>query len=108
MSPRCTESTDEPYGVRVWRTIRNLWTRMEENVFIKVGNGSKTKYWKDVWIDQAPLRELFPDLFQICENQDANVVYCSTSESVSLHHKLELDNARTYLRSFELLDQERW
>ncbi|KAF3647188.1 putative TMV resistance protein N-like [Capsicum annuum] len=71
MSPWCTKSTNEPS--RVWRTIRNLWPKMKENLFIKVVNGNKTKFWNDVWIDQSPLRELFPDLFQICDNPDVRV-----------------------------------
>ncbi|WMV31780.1 hypothetical protein MTR67_025165 [Solanum verrucosum] len=70
----CTKITSEPYGVGVWRTIRNLWPQMEGNVYIKVGNGNKTKFWKDGWIDQTSLRELFPDLFLICENPDARTI----------------------------------
>ncbi|KAG5622408.1 hypothetical protein H5410_007626 [Solanum commersonii] len=46
---------------------------MEGNVYIKVGNGNKTKFWKDGWIDQTSLRELFPDLYLISENPDARV-----------------------------------
>ena len=78
LNPWCTKITSEPYGVGVWRTIRNLWPQMEGNVYIKVGNGNKTKFWKDGWIDQTSLRELFPDLFLICENPDARVSDCWT------------------------------
>ena len=46
-NPWCTKITSGPYGVGVWRTIRNLWPRMEGNMFIKVGNGNKTIFWKD-------------------------------------------------------------
>lgn len=53
---------------------------METNLYIKVGNGTKTKIWKAVLIDQSPLRDLFPDLFQICGNPDANVRDCWTEQ----------------------------
>ncbi|WMV10712.1 hypothetical protein MTR67_004097 [Solanum verrucosum] len=50
----------------------------------QVGSGTKTKFWKDVWIDQSPLRDLFPDLFQICGNPDANVGDCWTEQGWDL------------------------
>lgn len=53
LNPWCTKITSEPYGVGVWRTIRNLWPQMEGNMYFKVGNGYKTKFWKDGWIDQT-------------------------------------------------------
>ncbi|WMV11771.1 hypothetical protein MTR67_005156 [Solanum verrucosum] len=80
LNPWCTEITTEPYGVGAWRSIRNLWSQMETNLYIKVGSGSKTKFWKDVWIDQSPLR----DLFQICGNPDANVGDCWTKQGWDL------------------------
>ncbi|WMV41703.1 hypothetical protein MTR67_035088 [Solanum verrucosum] len=84
LNPWCTETTTEPYGVGAWRSIRNLWSQMETNLYIKVGSGTKTKFWKDVGIDQSPLRDLFPDLFQICGNPDANVGDCWTEQGWDL------------------------
>ena len=52
LNPYCTKITYGPYGVGLWRTIRNLWPPMEGNMYIKVGNGNKTKFWKDGWIEQ--------------------------------------------------------
>ena len=49
-------------------------------MYIKVGNGNKTKFWKDGRIHQTSLRELFPDLFLICENPDARVSDCWTEQ----------------------------
>lgn len=57
---------------------------MEADLFIKVGSGSKTKFWKDIWIEQSSLRDVFPDLFQICENPDANVSDCWTEQGWDL------------------------
>ena len=54
-SPWCTEMVTDTYGVGVWRTIRNLWQLMEHNICLKVGNGAKTKFWRDRWLDQTPL-----------------------------------------------------
>lgn len=44
--------------VRVWRTIRNSWPQMEENIFIKVGMVTKLDFGgMVVWI--KPLSETF-------------------------------------------------
>ena len=51
INPWCTENVSEPYGVGVWRTIRNLWPQAEANLFLKVGNGNKTKFWKGGWVN---------------------------------------------------------
>ena len=40
---------------------KNFLWKMEGNMYIKVGKGNKTIFWKDGWIDQTPLSELFPD-----------------------------------------------
>jgi len=45
---------------------------MKVDLYIKVGNDSKTRFWKDFWIEQFPLR----NLFQICVSLDANVGDC--------------------------------
>ena len=47
LNPWCTENVSEPYGVGVWRTIRNLWPQTEANLFLKVGNGNKTKFLEE-------------------------------------------------------------
>lgn len=88
LSPWCAQNTGEPYGVGVWRTIRSMWPQMEANLFIKVGNGSKTRFWKDIWLEQSSLR----DLFQICENPDGNVSDCWTEQGCNLVFKRFLND----------------
>ncbi|WMV54052.1 hypothetical protein MTR67_047437 [Solanum verrucosum] len=54
-----------------------LWRYTEE----------RNALWKEVIIakyDQSPLRDLFPDLFQICGNPDANVGDCWTEQGWDL------------------------
>ncbi|KAG5576514.1 hypothetical protein H5410_056648 [Solanum commersonii] len=63
-------NTSRYYSLSDWRK--------EGIKHVKVGNGNKTKFWKDGWIDQTSLRELFLDLFLICENPDARVSDCWT------------------------------
>ncbi|WMV26208.1 hypothetical protein MTR67_019593 [Solanum verrucosum] len=102
LNPWCTEIVSEPYGWGVWRTIRALWNSMEENVFLKVGNGNKIKFWRDGWIDQIPLSESFPDLFSICNNPEARVCECWTTQGWdlsfrSLLNDWEVDRVASFL-----------
>ncbi|KAH0634712.1 hypothetical protein KY290_035831 [Solanum tuberosum] len=79
-SPWCTQMVPDTYGVGVWRTIRNLWQLMEDTICLKVGNGAKTKFWRDRWFDQTPLKEAFPDLFLICVNPEVTIQECWSTQ----------------------------
>lgn len=35
-----------------------------------LGNGKKICFWHDVWIEGCPLKICFPNLFDICNQQD--------------------------------------
>ena len=51
---------------------------MDGKMYIKVGNGSKTKILER-WLDRSNLSwGIFSDLFLICENPDAKVSDCWT------------------------------
>jgi hypothetical protein len=39
----------------------------------RIGNGRKTKFWHDVWLEDCPLKNKFPRLFRICRQQDWSV-----------------------------------
>jgi hypothetical protein len=41
--------------------------------FIKfgVGDGSRIRFWHDIWCGEQPLKEAFPDFFQIASNKEA-------------------------------------
>lgn len=40
---------------------------------LKVGNGSNTSLWKDSWLTEEPLMDLFPELFKLCDTPDISV-----------------------------------
>lgn len=68
----------------VGRTIRDLWSYLEENPTFSVGRGDNFKFWRDGWIEQAPLSESFPDLYSICTNPDAKVCDCWSAQGWDL------------------------
>ncbi|WMV31952.1 hypothetical protein MTR67_025337 [Solanum verrucosum] len=58
-----TSMVTNTYGTSLWRTIRNLWPKLRGNCKIKIGNGVKVSFWEDSWLEQGPLKTLFPDVF---------------------------------------------
>lgn len=62
-----TEDETTPYNCSVWRSIRNLWPLVTSRSRCKVGNGEKVSFWKDTWCGQGPLRQTFPELYNLCQ-----------------------------------------
>lgn len=49
-SPWCSNEVNSTYRMVVWRAIRSLWPKLQCNFRMRIGNGSKTLFWKDIWI----------------------------------------------------------
>ena len=39
-----------------------------------MGDGSRTRFWHDIWCEDRQLKEYFPKLFCLARNMDAMVV----------------------------------
>jgi hypothetical protein len=57
-----------------------LWSDMQQmkQIYLsgrrmKVGNGRNTSFWWDAWCDQIPLIDRFPEIFDICIEQNMTV-----------------------------------
>ena len=50
-----------------------------------MGDGTRVKFWDDVWCRDHPLKEEFPDLYNISWTREASVfeVMCYANERVS-------------------------
>ena len=50
-----------------------------------MGDGSRVKFWDDVWCRDRPLKEEFPDLYNISRTREASVfeVMSYTNERVT-------------------------
>ncbi|KAF3653304.1 putative transcription elongation factor SPT5 -like protein 1 [Capsicum annuum] len=64
-------STGKKQGV--WRSIRNWWRFLKSHTVIKVHDGNRTSFWKDSWLGNKSLFEIFLDMFDLalhkCEDQ---------------------------------------
>ncbi|XP_021980661.1 uncharacterized protein LOC110876808 [Helianthus annuus] len=43
---------------------------------VKVGDGSGTRFWKDVWIGQSTLKGSYPAIYQLAKNKNGLVADC--------------------------------
>ena len=44
----CTNEVTILYVVSIWKTIRSFWTKLAGNIKLKIGNGAKVLFRKDV------------------------------------------------------------
>ncbi|WMV43211.1 hypothetical protein MTR67_036596 [Solanum verrucosum] len=68
-----TRMVTDTYGINLWRSIRNLWPKLRENSSIRTEDGRKVLFWEDKWLDQAPLRDTFNDIYTLNQQQRATV-----------------------------------
>lgn len=52
-----------PYGTSPWKGIMNLFQDYKKGLRVEVGNGQGTKFWKDRWCGNQPLKREFPSVF---------------------------------------------
>ena len=61
------------HGVGLWKFIRAGWDTFFRFVQIRVGDGSRTRFWDDVWCLDVPLKEAFPGLYRLACIKDVTV-----------------------------------
>lgn len=51
----CSNSVPGPYGVSLWKTIRQGWPMFLHYIQYEVGDGLRVKFWQDVWCGESSL-----------------------------------------------------
>ncbi|XP_035544454.1 uncharacterized protein LOC108983424 isoform X2 [Juglans regia] len=69
----CTNEVRGGYGVGLWRYIRGGWQCFENNVRFVVGQGTRIKFWQNVWCGERSLERAFPALYNIAINREASI-----------------------------------
>jgi hypothetical protein len=60
-----------PYGVGLWKNIRKDWIHFARNLRFEVGDGTRIKFWTDSWCERGPLKESFPEMYNISRDKEA-------------------------------------
>uniref|UniRef100_M1CD35 Uncharacterized protein n=1 Tax=Solanum tuberosum TaxID=4113 RepID=M1CD35_SOLTU len=76
----------------VWRSISDLWDLVLERSYCKVGNGRKVAFWMDKWCGQVPLSQRFPDLYDLCQMQQATIAELWNDHGWNLHFRRNLND----------------
>jgi len=61
----CSLDSHGSHGVGLWKNIRKGWSLFSSHTRFILGNGSRIRFWDDVWCGEMPLKEAFPGLFDI-------------------------------------------
>jgi hypothetical protein len=62
----CSLAPVGPHGVGLWKNIRRGWSLFCRHVRFELGDGSRIRFWFDVWCGELPLKEAFPVLIWPC------------------------------------------
>lgn len=65
----------DPYRVSLQKAISKEWVFFNSTISFVIGDGSRVKFWKDIWCSEEPLSEMFPNLFALIEAKEATVAY---------------------------------
>jgi hypothetical protein len=63
-----------PHWVCLWRYISRGWRLFSSHTRFDLVDGSKIRFWDDVWCGEAILKEAFPGLYNIASAKDASIV----------------------------------
>ena len=69
----CTKKVSIPYGISLWRTIRQGWPVFSKSIQFEVGVGDIIKFWLYVWCGSSILREAFLELYNISCNKESSI-----------------------------------
>ena len=84
----CTKSINGPYGVSLWKYIQRGWTKFSCFIKFEVADGTRIKFWLDVWCGALSLKESYPELYFIARDGEVLVVDHLHLHNESVHWEL--------------------
>jgi hypothetical protein len=69
----CSLDPHRSHRVGIWKNIRKGWSLFCSHIRLILGNGSKIRFWDEVWCEEMPLKKAFPVLYDIARDKDALV-----------------------------------
>jgi hypothetical protein len=69
----CSSVISGSHGVGLWKHICNGWQVFTRHIRFDPGDGSKIRFWEDIWCGDRALKEAFPGLFSIASYKEASI-----------------------------------
>jgi hypothetical protein len=93
-------------GSPFWKSLHKIKALFKLGARHEVRDGSRTFFWLDWWCGEGPLKDRFPALFAICDNQFALVQQVCEPERLNIRFRRLLDQAgvQDWLSLLELTD----
>ena len=67
----CSGECRNSFRTGLWKEIRKDWEIVRLNAKFVIGDGSRVRFWKDVWGGEEALCITFPTLFSLAVQKDA-------------------------------------
>ena len=69
----CSKIPTGPYGVGLWKFIHSGWDKFSRMLKFEVGDGSRIRFWPNVWCIDGSLKDVYPELFCLARDKNACV-----------------------------------
>lgn len=63
-------------GSQFWKGLIDIRSDIEKGLIFKANNSKSILFWQDVWIQNVPLRLIFPKIYSICRDKLCLVYDC--------------------------------
>ena len=77
-----------------WQDLHKVKHLFKWGAIFRMKSGKKTFFSQDVWLDNIPPKQKYPDLYNICEDPFATVAECNYEHGweIGLHRYLSQRN----------------
>jgi hypothetical protein len=77
------------HGVGLWKFICMGWQNFRRFCKFDVGEGSKIRFWDDIWCGERALKEEFPSLFSIARFKEASIANNMEPSNISIQWNIQ-------------------
>jgi hypothetical protein len=77
------------HGVGLWKFICMGWQNFRRFCKFDVGEGSKIRFWEDIWCGDRALKEEYPGLFSIARLKEASIAENMEHSSNSIQWNIQ-------------------
>lgn len=87
-----TKEATSPYVVGLWKTVKIWWPKIRRNSRIQIENGRRASLWNDVLVDQYPLKQLDPVIYNLNQQKEATVSDVRDNQGWNLSFRRRLND----------------